>query len=236
MIVCGRWKRRKRRVRRTAGVAPSAAQTTGKNVETTKIFVFCFWFDDSHLARAQRGAQYLSKPSACVEEEATGHRLETHEYLINHPFQAICRCISPPSQTYIICRPQDDTCQTVTGIAVAAQSLRPDTWCRESPERLGRAAAVAAATAGGGRRDREGRTGGTSRRIGDDGLRRCGRPRPQMFKPTAVARLDDGVARVRPKGEVRGRRFFQDLLVQVLPTYPRVPVAGLGFESGSTRL
>lgn len=118
-------------------------------------------------------------------------------------------------------RAQDDTCQTVTGIAVAAQDLRPDTWCRESPENLGRMAA-AAVTAGGrehGRENgggREGRNGGrssaSSRRVGQDGLRRCGRPRPQMFRPTVLARLKDGCVRARPKGEVRkSHRTLLDL-------------------------
>eukprot|EP00752_Nemacystus_decipiens_P010879 g9672.t1 len=63
-------------------------------------------------------------------------------------------------------------------------------------------AATAAAAAGSVRRDGGGRNGRKSRRIGDDGLRRCGRPRPQMFKPTTVARVDDGVVRSRPKGEM----------------------------------
>ncbi|CAB1099524.1 unnamed protein product [Ectocarpus sp. CCAP 1310/34] len=125
-------------------------------------------------------------------------------------------------------RAQDDTCQTFTGLAVAAQDLRPDTWCRESPEALGRvaatasaAAAVAAAAAtatrstavkpGGATGDQRGpesrrRYGGggssDSRRVGEDGVRRCGRRRPEMFRPTPVARpLDHGVVRARPKGE-----------------------------------
>lgn len=98
---------------------------------------------------------------------------------------------------------------------MAGQHLRPDTWCRESPERLGRAAAVAVVAArgvgrgtGGQRdgRDRENRSGGgrggSSGKLGEDGLRRCGRPRPQMFQPTALSKLHDDVVRVRPKGEV----------------------------------
>lgn len=100
-------------------------------------------------------------------------------------------------------RAQDDTCQTVTGIAVPAQQLRPDTWCRESCEKLGRVAAAAAVAAGG-------RGGGSSRdragtaRMGDDGLRRCGRRRPPMFRPTRLARWEDGFGSTRPRGDVRG--------------------------------
>ncbi|CBJ28650.1 hypothetical protein Esi_0117_0009 [Ectocarpus siliculosus] len=126
-------------------------------------------------------------------------------------------------------RAQDDTCQTFTGLAVAAQDLRPDTWCRESPEALGRVAAAAAAAAtatrstavkpGGttgdqrgpeSRRRRGGGGGGGgsgdssgSRRVGEDGVRRCGRRRPEMFRPTPVARPSgDGAVRARPKGEL----------------------------------
>ena len=93
---------------------------------------------------------------------------------------------------------------------MAAQALRPDTWCRESAEKLGRAAAAALAAAGateaaGGGRGAgdENKRGGGAGRMGSDGLRRCGRPRPQMFKPTAVARPVDGVVDRRRKGEVR---------------------------------
>ncbi|CAM9553220.1 unnamed protein product, partial [Ectocarpus sp. 4 AP-2014] len=125
-------------------------------------------------------------------------------------------------------RAQDDTCQTFKGLAVAAQDLRPDTWCRESPEALGRVAAAASAAAataatstrstavkpGGATGDqrgpesrrRRGSGGGGSsgsRRVGEDGVRRCGRRRPKMFRPTPVARTSgDGVVRARPKGEL----------------------------------
>lgn len=96
---------------------------------------------------------------------------------------------------------------------MAAQALRPDTWCRESTEKLGRAAAAALAAAGGvaeeatgegrGAAGNETKRGGGAGRVGSDGLRRCGRPRPEMFKPTAVAKRVDGVIDRRRKGEVR---------------------------------
>lgn len=141
----------------------------------------------------------------------------------------------PPLQLETVRRAQDDTCQTVTGIAVAAQKLRPDTWCRESPERLGRAAVVAVAAAGGSRIQIESRNGGMSRKIGGDGLRRCGRPRPPMFKPTAVAGMDDGAVRARPKGEVRDRSIQLNVSVPLLvpPKHLRVSVACLCYVSGS---
>lgn len=95
---------------------------------------------------------------------------------------------------------------------MAAQALRPDTWCRESTEKLGRAAAAALAAAGaaaveaaeeGRGAGNENKRGGGAGRVGSDGLRRCGRPRPEMFQPTAVARRVDGVIDRRRKGEVR---------------------------------
>lgn len=94
---------------------------------------------------------------------------------------------------------------------MAAQALRPDTWCRESNEKLGRAAAAAlaaeaaaeAAGEGQGVGSNDKRVGGAGR-VGSDGLRRCGKPRPDMFKPTTLAKRGDDTIDRRRTGEVRG--------------------------------
>ncbi|CAM9604421.1 unnamed protein product, partial [Sphacelaria rigidula] len=97
-------------------------------------------------------------------------------------------------------RAQDDTCQTITGIAVPAQELRPDTWYLETPEKLGKtAAAVTAGTATGKQDDRNRRNDGGG--VSSDGLRRCGRARPPLFKPTSLAKPGNSSA-TRPTGEV----------------------------------
>lgn len=97
-----------------------------------------------------------------------------------------------------------------------AQNLRPGTWCRESTEQLGRvavAATVAKTAAAMLASRREGKEGvehniisdvARVNKIGDDGLRRCGRPRPPLFQPTTWKR--EQFIGPRAKGEVRERK------------------------------